>query len=119
MLQLLLSLNISFFIMQMSSLYLHKVVNIKDVKAADAKSNASELCSTNKQLSKLKIEEWKRKVPTIISNIPKDMQMPNKNRPFVYFHPRKSGGTSMRNIIYQMAHRAGIVDENIWIPCSA
>mmetsp|Transcript_10875 Transcript_10875/g.16784 ORF Transcript_10875/g.16784 Transcript_10875/m.16784 type:complete len:414 (+) Transcript_10875:101-1342(+) len=94
-------LNIVFFMMQMATSSLHN----------------ADLYSNNKRLGELKIEEWKEKVPTIVSNMNIALKTPMKWRPFVYFHARKSGGSNVRGIMYQMAQRANITDNNLWLPC--
>ena len=105
-----LSLNIAFFMMQMMST---SSLHIAD----DVKSNKIETYSTNKRLGELKIEEWKEKVPTIVSNMNTALENPEKWRPFVYFHARKCGGSNMRGIMHEIAQRANITDSNLWIPC--
>jgi len=102
-----LSLNVAFFIMQMMSTSSFHIAG--DVR--------SDLFSTNKVLGELKIEEWKEKVPTIVSNMNTALKTPMQWRPFVYFHTRKCGGSSVRSIVYEMAQRANITDNNLWIPC--
>jgi hypothetical protein len=69
----------------------------------------------SKQLCTQKIDEWKEKASTLVSNLPIARPIPVKTRPFVYFHTRKAGGSSLRSIINDMAKRAGI--KSSWIPC--
>lgn len=44
--------------------------------------------------------------------------VPTDRQPFVYIHQRKTGGTSMRQIIHQSARQAQVPAESIWIPCN-
>lgn len=69
----------------------------------------------SKQLCTQKIDEWKEKADTLVSNLPIAQPIPNEKRPFVYFHTRKAGGSSLRSIINDMAKRAGI--KSSWIAC--
>ena len=69
----------------------------------------------SKQLCKEKIEEWKEKAHTLVRNLPIAQHIPDKKRPFVYFHTRKAGGSSLRSIINDMAKRARI--KSSWIAC--
>ena len=71
------------------------------------------------QLSKVKIEEWKGMAHTLVWNMPIAQMMPDKKRPFVYFHTRKAGGSTVRGIINDMAQREGIAPSKRWLPCYA
>ena len=45
------------------------------------------------------------------------VQIPTKQRPFLFFHARKAGGTSIRSILHNVAGMMQISDREQWIPC--
>ncbi len=46
------------------------------------------------------------------------VSLPTNNRPFAFFHNRKSGGTTLRSAIYNAARKNNLTDSNLWVPCS-
>jgi hypothetical protein len=45
------------------------------------------------------------------------IKLPTPETPVVFFHPRKSGGSSLRTLLYNRAVEAGVPKQQIVIPC--
>lgn len=45
------------------------------------------------------------------------VQIPTKQRPFLFFHNRKAGGSSIRSMIHNSADMMHIPQDEQWIPC--
>ena len=67
-----------------------------------------------KKNAQSKLKEWKANIPTLLSKL-SPTELPSYNQPFIFFHGRKSGGSSMRKHIHHEAKRNNI--EDAWIPC--
>lgn len=63
------------------------------------------------------LQEWMNMTSSLAAelDISSSKKTPVINRPFVFFHSRKAGGTSLRKIISTNAKTLGIND--VWIPC--
>ena len=61
--------------------------------------------------------EWMNMTSSLAAelDISSSKKTPVINRPFVFFHSRKAGGSSIRKIISTNAKTLGI--NNVWIPC--
>ena len=66
-----------------------------------------------KTVAQKKVKDWKANIPTLLSKL-STVNIPTRDKPFIFFHPRKSGGSNMRSLLYEEAKRHNI---DSWIPC--
>lgn len=64
------------------------------------------------------LEEWNSRVSVLAADLSKTLPsyLPSPNRPFVFFHMRKGGGSSIRSILWNSA-RKHAPPLDAWIPC--
>lgn len=66
-------------------------------------------------------DEWMEIKHSQVASPPKNSSVattiPTKTRPFLFFHLRKAGGSSLRTIIHNAATMTHIPKEQQWIPC--
>jgi len=62
----------------------------------------------------LLLQNWQKKSQSIVDKM-EPFSKPHENSPFVFFHNRKCGGTSIRKIIFEACKKANI--SKCWIPC--
>jgi len=60
---------------------------------------------------------WKNKSQELARKISPIAFAPSNHRPFVFFHLRKTGGTTMRAEIFQATRSLGLPEKDVWIPC--
>lgn len=68
---------------------------------------------TVKTIAQRKVKDWKATIPTLLSKR-SPAEIPTHNKPFVYFHTRKMGGSSLRYFLDREAKKRNI---DHWIPC--
>jgi hypothetical protein len=51
------------------------------------------------------------------TRLPDVVELPSKNKPFLFFHNRKCGGYTLRTSIFNAALRHDLTKQEIWIPC--
>ena len=51
------------------------------------------------------------------TKLPDVVELPSKNKPFVFFHNRKCGGSTLRLSIFDAALSHNLTNEELWIPC--
>lgn len=61
------------------------------------------------------LRDWQNNAQSIVDKI-KPLPQPDATSPFVFFHNRKCGGSSLRWIIYNATKKLGIQEQS-WIPC--
>ena len=66
---------------------------------------------------------WKETVnmaldfPFQSTKLPDVVELPSKQKPFVFFHNRKCGGSTLRFSIFDAALSHNLTKEELWIPC--
>ncbi len=71
-----------------------------------------------KEIAESRLQYWKDQIPDMVSKYTPALQVPRSDKPFVFFHNRKAGGSSLRTIIAQEAKRNGETGKKMWIPCT-
>lgn len=60
------------------------------------------------------LAQYKSDATSIAQSLPPQVGTPSKHKPFFYFHLRKAGGSTLRNLIGQAADSYNLTH---WIPC--
>ncbi|GFH62034.1 predicted protein [Chaetoceros tenuissimus] len=69
-----------------------------------------------KEVAESRLQYWKDQIPDMVSKYTPALPIPRYDKPFVFFHNRKVGGSSLRTIIAKEANRTGLAGK-MWIPC--
>jgi len=67
---------------------------------------------TNEQQFIDLVESYKKKAPDVAKNLVRSFK-PSQNRPFIFFHQRKAGGSTFRQFLYDAAQQLKLSN---WIP---
>ena len=54
------------------------------------------------------VAAWEARLPDSVSRLPGSLKPPSPDHPFVFFHLRKSGGTTMRQVLHTAAADLGV-----------
>eukprot|EP00978_Attheya_sp_CCMP212_P007606 scaffold17567_cov28-Attheya_sp.AAC.1 len=71
------------------------------------------LIQNSKRWIELRLKAWIIRAPTLTSLLVPGT-IPNKNKPFVFFHIRKGGGSTLRSTIFNAVQNKSLQS---WIPC--
>ncbi|GFH62048.1 hypothetical protein CTEN210_18524 [Chaetoceros tenuissimus] len=74
------------------------------------------MITITKEVAESRLQYWKNKIPDMVSKYTPALPIPRYDKPFVFFHNRKVGGSSLRTIIAKEANRTGLAGK-MWIPC--